>query len=276
MIGEHKMIFEMPAALRKALGRSEKGDAFVKAMTLRGKPFRDVPGRKTSQVELLGKSYFIKQHFGVGWGEIVKSIISLKKPILGAMTEVDAIQKVTSLGIATTPVVAYGKRGCNPANTQSFLLTEDLGDITSLEELCAVWKENPPDARYKRHLVIAVAKLARNIHEHGVNHRDFYLCHLCLHNEAPKLQLYLIDLHRALIHKKPSKKANMKDIAALYFSAMGTVLTAKDYLRFRRYYHPQGKQFWQQVEHRAQALNTKFNSKKFQKRLQMESDKLNS
>ncbi|MEO1946267.1 MAG: lipopolysaccharide kinase InaA family protein, partial [Methylophilaceae bacterium] len=114
------MIFEMPAALRKALGQHEKEDAFVKAMTLRGKPFRDVPGRKTSQVELLGKSYFIKQHFGVGWGEIVKNIISLKKPILGAMTEVYAIQKVTSLGIATTPVVAYGQRGCNPANTQSF------------------------------------------------------------------------------------------------------------------------------------------------------------
>ncbi|MEO1947754.1 MAG: lipopolysaccharide kinase InaA family protein, partial [Methylophilaceae bacterium] len=149
-------------------------------------------------------------------------------------------------------------------------------DITSLEELCAVWKENPPDARYKRHLVIAVAKLARNIHEHGVNHRDFYLCHLCLHNEASNLQLYLIDLHRALIHKEPSKKANMKDIAALYFSAMGTVLTAKDYLRFRRYYHPQDKQFWREVERRAQVLNTKFNSKKFQKRLQVESDKLNS
>tara|TARA_B110000977_G_C10938455_1_gene439876 strand:+ start:145 stop:975 length:831 start_codon:yes stop_codon:yes gene_type:complete len=269
-----KPIFDMPAALRKALGSGKKSDTFAKAMGLKGKAFRDVPGRKTSQVELLGKSYFIKQHFGVGWSEIIKNIISLKKPILGAMTEVDAIHKVTSLGIATTPVVAYGQRGCNPANIQSFLLTEDLGDITSLEELCANWKENPPDARYKRHLVIAVAKLARNIHEHGVNHRDFYLCHLCLHNKASNLQLYLIDLHRALIHEKPSNKANMKDIAALYFSAMDTVLTAKDYLRFKRYYQPQDEQFWQQVAHRAKALNAKFNSKKFQTKLQSERDRL--
>ncbi len=95
-------------------------------MELEGKAFRDVPGRKTSQVELLGKPYFIKQHFGVGWAEIFKNIVSLKKPILGAMTEVEAIQKVTSLGIATTPLVAYGQRGCNPANLQSFVFTEDL------------------------------------------------------------------------------------------------------------------------------------------------------
>lgn len=270
-----KTEFSMPATLRKALGEGEKCDTFEKAMALSGKPFRDVPGRKTSQVELLGKYYFIKQHFGVGWGEIFKNIFTLKWPILGALTEVKAIQKVTSLGIATTPLVAYGQRGRNPAKLQSFVLTEDLGDIISLEELCASWQEYPPSEKFRRKLIVAVAKVAKRIHENGVNHRDFYLCHLCLdRRDLTNINLYLIDLHRALIHNKPSKKANMKDIAALYFSSMDVDLTVRDYLRFKRHYQRQDDEFWQHVESRAKALYAKFKSDKFQKKLAVERTKL--
>lgn len=266
-----KTVFHMPKALRLVLGDDKKSDLFKIAMALQGKAFRDVPGRKTSQIALLGQHYFIKQHFGVGWGEIFKNLLSFKKPILGAMTEVSAIQKVTALGIATTPLVAYGQRGCNPASLQSFVITEDLGDITSLEDLCAGWKENPPDAAFKRQLIIATAKVAKTIHENGVNHRDFYLCHLCLDNrDLTNINLYLIDLHRVLIHNAPSLKANMKDIAALYFSSMGLGFTRRDYLRFKRHYLEQNSAFWYQVEIRAQKLYTKFNSQKFQEKLEKE------
>lgn len=277
---QQKTLFEMPAHLRKALGNGQKSDTFEEAMQLQGKAFRDVPGRKTSQVTLLGKQYFIKQHFGVGWREIFKNILSFKKPILGAMTEVHAIQKIDSLGIATTSLVAYGQRGNNPANLQSFVMTEDLGDIISLEDLCADWKNNPPDAKFKRKLIVATAKLAKTIHENGVNHRDFYLCHLCLdaqdvnQRDLTKINLYLIDLHRVLIHNSPSIKANMKDIAALYFSSMDVGLTARDYLRFKMYYQRQSNDFWRAVEARATKLYTKFNSDKFQKKLAVERTKL--
>lgn len=278
---QQKIRFEMPISLRKALGNGQPSDTFEKAMKLAGKAFRDVPGRKTSQVKLQGKHYFIKQHFGVGWGEIVKNILSFKKPILGAMTEVEAIQKVTSLGIATTPLVAYGQRGCSPASLQSFVMTEDLGDIISLEDLCADWKNNPPEPELKRKLIIATAKLAKTIHENGVNHRDFYLCHLCLDaqyihdQDLTKIKLYLIDLHRVIIHNRPSIKANMKDIAALYFSSLDAGLTARDYLRFKRYYQQQSSQFWHAVEARASKLYLKFKSEKFQKKLRQQRSKLN-
>lgn len=272
---KQKTILQMPASLRKALGEGVKADTFEKAMALEGRAFRDVPGRKTSQVQLLGKSYFIKQHFGVGWGEIFKNLVSFKKPILGAMTEVKAIEKVADLDIATTPLVAYGQRGTNPAKLQSFVLTEDLGDITSLEDLCADWKESPPNPQFKRHLIEAAATLAKKIHEAGVNHRDFYLCHLCLDSrETSNINLYLIDLHRVLTHRIPSKKANMKDIAALYFSSMDLGFTVRDYLRFKYYYQQEAPYFWQQVDARAQKLYTKFNSHKFQEKLRAERSKL--
>jgi heptose I phosphotransferase len=272
---QHKTVLSMPKALRVALGAGKKSDTFEMAMALEGKAFRDVPGRKTSQVTLLGHHYFIKQHYGVGWGEIFKNLLSLKMPILGAMTEVKAIQKVAGLGIATTPLVAYGQRGCNPANLQSFVMTEDLGDITSLEDLCADWKKNPPDATFKRKLIIATAHLAKTIHENGVNHRDFYLCHLCLDNHnVENVNLYLIDLHRVLVHGIPSITANMKDIAALYFSSMDVGLTDRDYLRFKRHYQKQNNVFWEQVEARAEKLYTKFKSQKFQDKLEKERTKL--
>jgi hypothetical protein len=146
-----KNILVVPDTIQQTLGNVATFDTL---MQLQGKAFRDVKGRKTIQVELAGKSYFLKQHFGVGWGEIVKNLLSFKKPILGAMTEVRAIEKLDELGIATTPLVAYGQRGSNPANLQSFVLTQDLGDIISLEDLCADWKKSPPDAKFKRRLIV--------------------------------------------------------------------------------------------------------------------------
>lgn len=261
---------ELPDDIRSLFGQ----DAFAEIMQLQGRVYRDVTGRRTVQVKLGNNSYFVKQHFGIGWAEIFKSFLSFKKPILGALTEVKAIQKLGEIGIATTSLVGYGVQGGNPATQQSFVITKDLGDIISLEDLCADWKSNRPDAHFKRCLVIAVADLARKLHRNGLNHRDFYICHLCLDAQALKqnqIKIYLIDLHRMLIHQRPSLGDSMKDIAALYFSSMDAGFTARDYLRFKRYYADGFDEvtpsFWQNVSARANKLYTKFHSDKFQKRL---------
>ncbi|MDP3744792.1 MAG: lipopolysaccharide core heptose(I) kinase RfaP [Methylotenera sp.] len=264
---------ELPANIRHLFGV----DTFAKIMQLQGQVYRDVAGRRTIQLKLAGGSYFVKQHFGVGWREIVKSFLSLKKPILGAQTEVNAIRKLNEIGVDTTPLVGFGIKGINPATQQSFVVTQDLGDIVSLEDLCADWENNPPDANFKRRLIVAVAGVAAKLHENGVNHRDFYICHLCLDAQALKqnqIKLYLIDLHRMLIHHKVSMTDNMKDIAALYFSSMDAGLTSRDYLRFKHYYSSEVSgctpDFWRQVERRANKLYAKFHGEKFQKRLAVE------
>jgi heptose I phosphotransferase len=253
------------------------GDAFKALMQISGKAFRDVRGRKTIQVRLGGNSYFVKQHFGVGWGEILKNLLSFKKPILGALTEVNAIQQLATLGIPTTPLVAYGQRGLSPASLQSFVMTEDLGDILSLEELCADWTITPPDEAFKRRLIIAVAQLAAKLHQAGMCHRDFYLCHFVVKQaefSQNNIHLYLIDLHRMLQHQSSSGQAVMKDIAALYFSALDCGLSVADLALFKQHYLPQSDEFWQKVCMRAKKLHAKFNSEKFQKRLQAEKSAL--
>jgi heptose I phosphotransferase len=264
-----KNILEMPNEMAQAL--DAKGDIFESAMALQGEMFRDVPGRRTLRFKLLGKPYFAKLHEGVGWGEILKNLLTLRLPILGAMTEVRAIQKQNELDIPTTPLVAYGVRGCSPASLRSFVITEYLGDIVSLETLCADWPKNPPDASFKRRLIIAVAKLARTFHDNGMNHRDFYICHLCLDKKRlvkGEIYLYLIDLHRVGIHKEISADARMKDMAALYWSALDIGLTRRDVLRFLNHYsgdlHRQFKNetdFWRAVSARARKLYLKFHGK---------------
>ncbi|HEY8119282.1 MAG TPA: lipopolysaccharide core heptose(I) kinase RfaP [Methylophilaceae bacterium] len=215
------------------------GDAFEQIMALKGTVYRDMLGRRTIQVSLGDESYFVKQHFGVGWAEIFKNLLMLRLPIISAATEWRAIHRLNELGIPTTPGVAYACRGHNPARMQSFVMTKDLGDIISLETLCAGWKSNPPDANFKRQLILAVARMARTFHDNGMNHRDFYLCHFCL--DKPRLAkgeiyLYLIDLHRVGIRRQIKPAARIKDIAGLYFSAMDAGLSKKDILRFIRTY----------------------------------------
>lgn len=250
-----------------------QGDMFNACMQLQGKAFRDVPGRKTSQINIAGKSYFIKQHFGVGWREIIKSFLSGKKPILSAMTEVSAIKKLDAIGIPTTPLVAYGQQGGNPSSMRSFVVTEDLGDIDSLEDICADWQNNPPDAAYKQKIIIAIAQLAAKLHGASLVHRDFYLCHFVVKKaelERGNLNLYLIDLHRMLQGELPNSRAMMKDIAGLYFSMLQSGFETTDFAVFKANYLPKSDTFWAQVEARAKVLLAKFNSAKFQKRLAAE------
>jgi lipopolysaccharide core heptose(I) kinase len=266
-------VIDMPPQMARAFGAVSKEDAFEKVMALQGDVFRDVPGRRTLRFGLPGKlpekSLFAKLHYGVGWGEIFKNLLSLRLPILSAMTEVRAIQKLDALNIPTTPLVAYGKKGCNPAAIRSFVITEDLGDIVSLETFCADWKVNPPPLKFKRDLIKAVANLARAFHDNGMNHRDFYICHICLDSKrlaAGEIYLYLIDLHRVGIRETITSNARMKDMAALYWSALDIGLTGRDYLRFLKVYRQQPLSqtfdteldFWEKVATRAKQLYIKF------------------
>ncbi|MCX7627245.1 MAG: lipopolysaccharide core heptose(I) kinase RfaP [Methylophilaceae bacterium] len=259
----------MPESLARALGN---GDPFENVMQLRGEVFRDVPGRRTLRVELAGQTYFAKLHDGVGWREIFKNLLTLRLPVISARTEWRAIQRLEALGIPTTPAVAYGCRGTNPATLRSFILTRDLGDIVSLEDYCRDWIIHPPALQVKRHILRRVAHIARSLHEHGLNHRDFYLCHFCLDRRRlaeGEVHLYLIDLHRMQLRAITPATARMKDIAALYFSALDIGLSARDCLRFLRQYRDMPLRdvlrrepgFWKAVDRRARKLYYKFHGR---------------
>lgn len=236
-------------------------DRFDDLMAIDGEVFRHQAGRRTLRFARAGKSYFIKQHLGVGWREIFKNLLSLRLPVLGAKNEYLAIQRVGALGVATMTIAGYGSQGSNPARQKSFIVTEDLGDTVTLEDLCRDWKENPPDFGFKRKLIARVAGVARTLHDNGINHRDFYLCHFRL-GKGPGQPIYLIDLHRAQLRAKAPRRWVVKDLGGLYFSSLDIGLSRRDLYRFMSAYRGRPlrevvrreARFWQQVETRAMRL----------------------
>jgi hypothetical protein len=139
---------------------------------------------------------------------------------------------------------------------------QEIAPAISLETLCQSWLATPPTFNYKQALLTKVAHIARLLHTHGINHRDFYICHfLLIPHEIPQ-KLYLIDLHRAQIRRTVPARWIIKDLAGLYFSSKDIGLTHRDYYRFMQLYR--GKKlrdilsdetnFWKKVTARGERL----------------------
>jgi len=220
-----------------------KQDPFVAVEQLQGEVYRELEGRRTLRTEVAGHGYFVKIHRGIGWGEIVKNLLTAKLPVLGARQEWLAIKRLTAAGVPTMTAVAYGERGGNPARQHSFIVTEELAPTTDLEQLSLHWAQQPPEPRLKRALIAEVARMTGMMHRAGVNHRDCYICHFLLHTDQPltadTLRLSLIDLHRAQTRNATPRRWRDKDLAALYFSVLDIGLTERDKLRFLRGYFRQ-------------------------------------
>ncbi len=253
-----------------------QNDPFGHAMKLEGELFRDMPSRRTLRFINNEKPYFAKIHTGVGWGEIVKNYLTGRQPIVDASTEWKAIQHLTALSIDTMTIAGYGVRGTNPARRQSFLITESLENTESLEDFCKDWQKAPPDFRLKSALIKKVALVSRSLHQSGLNHRDYYICHFLLdlkpgreNLDYANLRLHLIDLHRSQIRSKVPARWIIKDLGSLYFSALDIGLTGRDILRFIRLYSGQtlkqslidNRAFWKKVESRAVTLYQKMHNR---------------
>ena len=252
------------------------GDLFTRILNIEGKVFRAQPSRRTLKFSHQGKTYFLKTHSGIGWKEIGKNFIQGKWPVLGAGREWEASQRLHALGVETPVPVGFGRRGRNPAHQQSFLITEDLGESLTLEEMLATWKLNDnADSQslgLKRTLIQKVATIARTMHHHGINHCDFYLCHLRIKREdllnfSPQrsVSVFLMDLHRAQIRTRTPRRWMIKDLGALLFSCLPYGITRRDQYRFLKGYtedtlrnalHMHGT-IWNRVQRRARRMYAK-------------------
>ena len=215
-------------------------DPFEAAFSLEGEVRRQLEARRTLRFEAAGRGYYVKLHRGVGWGEIAKNLATGRLPVVGADNEWQAIRRLEELGVATMKAVAYGRRGANPARQESFVITEELAPTISLEDFCRDWPAQPPPPALKRALIARVADMTRRMHEGGMNHRDYYLCHFLLHLDPPpapdSLRVSLIDLHRAQLRGRTPRRWRDKDLASLHFSTMLIGLTSRDRMRFLRAY----------------------------------------
>lgn len=223
---------------------------FAAVAALQGTYYRRVAGRETLRLTLDGhgtQGWFLKRHRGVGWREIAKNLVQGRLPVLGAVTEYRAIERLHAIGVPTLVVAGFGQGGRSPAQRFSYLLTRELPASCSLETLCADWGERaawPPARRLlQRRLLERLAWTLARMHAHGVNHRDCYLCHFHVPAHLasdtplqPDTPVTVIDLHRAQIRHRVPRRWRIKDIGGLYYSALDSGLTESDCLRFVAHY----------------------------------------
>tara|TARA_B100000315_G_scaffold79150_2_gene72497 strand:+ start:751 stop:2931 length:2181 start_codon:yes stop_codon:yes gene_type:complete len=266
------------------IGKSEPGGQYMVHLE-RDKLVDE--GRRTVSFSHQGRRYYLKIHDGVGWKEIGKNLTSLRLPVLGAENEwkgVHHLRRQTllqNLGLDTLEIAGYGTRKRrlakvlnDPARRQSLIVTDEIPEAKSLEDLCREWdwERSPPktaqEIRFKRWLIEQLAQTARILHNSGANHRDFYLSHFLLHWNEKKgraspenCRIFLIDLHRMRIHKpklsawiraaahgllkrqrprtpqsKTPSRWKMRDVSGLHYSSRSLGLTQRDRLRFIRLY----------------------------------------
>ena len=229
-----------------------------------------VASRRIFKFERAGKHFYMKAHYGVGWGEIFKNLLQLKLPVLGAENEWLAIRAFAepSVNISTTPLAAWGKQGWNPAKQRSFIITDAIEQTEDLEHWLPQLQQHQDKKqalRLKRAVLTEVAGIARRLHGNGMNHRDFYLCHFRIAvpeqglPDIADIKLYLMDLHRVQRRSVAPHRWVVKDIAGLLFSALydsrELSLNRGDILRFIETYTGQPwrqalsdkKDFWQDV-----------------------------
>ncbi len=72
---------------------------FSEADKLHGEVFRKLESRRTLRFTIEDKSYFIKIHYGTTLKEVLKNLVALRLPVLGADREWHAIHRLSELGV---------------------------------------------------------------------------------------------------------------------------------------------------------------------------------
>lgn len=252
--------------LSHALRHNNSNDnLFQRVAGLKGETFREIESRKTLRVRLGERYYFVKTHFGVGWKEILKNLAQFKLPVLSAQNEWNAIRKLDSLGIDTMVPVGFARYGNNPAAIRSFIITRELENTESLEDLCVKWNA---EFRQKFRLLKKVSEIVRRLHENGINHQDLYICHFLMDlatRDSDEPRLFLIDLHRAQIRNRVPERWRVKDVGAIFFSCFDIGINRRDIFRFMKVYSGKNLRdtlredagFWRSVLVRAKRLYLK-------------------
>lgn len=236
-----------------------------------GEVYRDVPARQTVRTQIAGEEVFIKKHFGVGWKEIIKNMLSGRRPVLDASREWQALKRLQHLGMKVPAPLGFAVWGCNPAKRRSFIILEALKGMVSLETIAEGQWPELKSVKVRRRLLRKLAEMIRILHQNGINHRDLYLCHFLLpEGDMNRLdELHLIDWHRAEIRRRVPSRWLVKDLASLAFSTWPLALSNNDKRFFIRCYRqaplkhvlPYERKFWSKIDRRAEKLYHEYRRK---------------
>ncbi len=205
-----------------------------------GIPVKEKKSRSVVRIDLeegiITRTFYLKQHFRPG-KEMIKSILPWSKKE-DARNEWENMLLLDSLGFCTMIPVVFGSRERFGIPYYSLTLSESIYDTEKLETYLP-GRFSPPLSREKviekRSLINKLATLARDFHNKGLNHQDFYLGHLLIRQADEKI--FIVDLQRIHRSRTISTRDRIKDLAQLCYSAgrLG-ILSRTDFIRFAHSY----------------------------------------
>lgn len=211
--------------------------------------FHAKQGRTTARVVLERTdrpvTVYLKRHFELPWRSRLAALVNPAGRHSPAAAEWQHLERVRQLGIDVPEVVATGEHIGPGTRFCSFLMVAELTGRQALNEAL------PPLAkrmsalafgRFKRQVIVEMARMTATLHEARAFHKDLYLCHFFVDPERAvggeaRSEVSLIDLHRLKEHRLWVGWWRSKDLGQLLFSTYGVAgITERDRLRFWKHY----------------------------------------
>ncbi len=156
-----------------------------------------------------------------------------------ALREVHFIRRLSQHGIPTLRAIAAGDEMAGPWERRSFAITDEIRgeSLEKLAERASQDRGAVPAWSVRREIIRQLALVVRRLHANRLFHRDLYLSHVFLTQNADGgIVLRLIDLARMIERPARPRRWAVKDLAALDHSAPAPLVTRTDRLRFMYHY----------------------------------------
>jgi hypothetical protein len=185
-----------------------------------GTVVRSVPGRTTRRIELKSPdgpgliAYLKCYESTLPWQYRWPGLAGGRENRVEFLNEWHQILALRQLGFKTAaPIAAGWEREGNARKVRCFVMTAEIRGAVSGYDY---WAKS--DDSRRRALVRQVADLARRFHQAGFIHKDFYLDHIFVADQAGEPEVTLIDLQRVLGPRRFHSRWLVKDFGSLLFS----------------------------------------------------------
>jgi tRNA A-37 threonylcarbamoyl transferase component Bud32 len=181
-----------------------------------------------------GRSVIVKQYRCASLVERVKNAVRRPRAVAAWVAGNGLL--VRHLPAAEPLALVLAGRG--PALSEAFLVMEDLGEDARADLVALARYAGALDAaarREKRELVLAAARLVRELHAGGVYHGDLKAVNLFVRESAKGPRIVLADYDRVEFDRVVSTRRRVKNLAQLSAS-VAVCISLADRLRFFREY----------------------------------------
>ena len=206
---------------------------------------------------------FLKRHYKTPFWDGWRALFLPRGSWSPAMMEYDHLEWARAQGIPVPATVAVADYLLPGGRLQSFLAVEELTGMLPLHEAIPLAQSRLPEdvfRRWKRGLIVELARLTRMLHDRKHYHKDLYLCHFFIPEpdtasmptgeaDGPcgagwRGRVHMIDLHRLTYHPWAWGIWLLKDLAQLLYSSEMPGVDTRDRLAFWMHYRGPGSRRW--------------------------------